>query len=385
LFRISSKSKLISLTLLSIILAMALSVYARAQGIRNTGPRRKAALPTSISILESNKEQDGLIGPVHRVCTETAKLSFNPGKVAEGPRTLLETTVYDLQGNRIENTYYLVAESNPLVKEEYKYDERGNVTEMTQRNNSGAILSREIYEYEFDVVGNWNKMVTLLVVYEGGLSYEPVDVAYRTISYYFNEASAKVENSTSSLTTAPVVSSAADTVKEAGANGPGSKVKAVASLSYYADKSRPVAPPTATVNSSQMRELSCAAGALATDSQNVGGRLVVKAERDSAVSERPPKPQARLISDGAVNGELIMVPKANYPDDAKRAGVTGTVVVKVEIDTKGQVVSAVAVRGHPMLQASAVEAALRARFSPAISATQSKRSGVISFTFSLLR
>jgi TonB family protein len=384
LFRIRSNSKLISLTLFSIIFAMALSVYARAQGIRNTGPRRKSALPTSISILESNKEQDGLNGPVHRVCTETAKLSFNPGKVAEGPRTLLETTVYDLQGNRIDNTYYLVAESNRLVKEEYKYDDRGNVTEMTQRNNSGAILSREVYEYEFDMLGNWNKMVTSLVVYEAGLSYEPVEVAYRTISYYFNEASAKVENSTSSLTTAPVVSAAADTVKEAGADDHRSKVKQVAFLSYDADKSRPVVPPTATVNSSRMRDLSCTAGALATDSQNLGGRLVLKTDRDSAAGELP-KPQARLISGGAANSELIMVPKANYPDEAKRAGVTGTVAVKVEIDTKGQVVSAHAVSGHPMLQASAVEAALRARFSPALRATQSKRSGVISFTFSLLR
>jgi len=161
-------------------------------------------------------------------------------------------------------------------------------------------------------------------------------------------------------------------------------VKEVTSLSNDADISRPVVPPTATVNSSRMRDLSCTAGALARGSQNVGGRLVVKAERDSGPGDLP-KPQARLISGGAANSELIMVPKAIYADQAKHACVTGTVAVNVEIDTKGQVVSALAVSGPPMLQASAVEAALRARFSPALRPTQSKRSGVISFTFSLLR
>ena len=37
----------------------------------------------------SDKEQDGLAGPVRRVRTETAKLSLKDGKAAEGQRKVL--------------------------------------------------------------------------------------------------------------------------------------------------------------------------------------------------------------------------------------------------------------------------------------------------------
>lgn len=68
MFRTRSTSKLISLILFSIIFAIALTLSARAQ--------EKSALPPAISIPDSNKEQDGLIGPVRRVRTERAQLSI---------------------------------------------------------------------------------------------------------------------------------------------------------------------------------------------------------------------------------------------------------------------------------------------------------------------
>ncbi len=77
-------------------------------------------------------------------------------------------------------------------KEEYKYDEKGNITEMTLRDQRGAIVSREAYSYEFDKFGNWTRMVTSLVVFENGeLKREPVEVTYRTVTYYFDDNVAK--------------------------------------------------------------------------------------------------------------------------------------------------------------------------------------------------
>ncbi|HEU4434579.1 MAG TPA: tetratricopeptide repeat protein [Pyrinomonadaceae bacterium] len=150
-----------------------------------------ASARPAISVLDSTKEQDGLVGSVRRVKTETARIELKDGQPVEGPPKLVEVTTYSLKGNRIENTSYPIGGS--LVgKEEYKYDERGNITEMTLRDDRGAIVSRESYTYEFDKFGNWTRMVTSLVLFENGqLKREPVEVTYRTVTYYFDDNIAK--------------------------------------------------------------------------------------------------------------------------------------------------------------------------------------------------
>ena len=150
-----------------------------------------ASARPAISVLDSTKEQDGLVGSVRRVKTETARIELKDGRPVEGPPKLVEVTTYGIKGNRIENTSYPLGGS--LVgKEEYKYDERGNITEMTLRDGGGAIVSREAYSYEFDKFGNWTRMVTNLVVFENGqLKREPVEVTYRTVTYYFDDNVAK--------------------------------------------------------------------------------------------------------------------------------------------------------------------------------------------------
>ena len=146
----------------------------------------------AITVLDSTKEQDGLLGSVRRVKTETAKIELKDGRAVEGLPQLVEVTTYGIRGNRIENTSYPI-EVGPVGKEEYKYDERGNITEMTVRDDHGAIISREAYSYEFDKFGNWTKMVTSLVVFENGeLKREPTEVTNRTITYYFDDTVAKI-------------------------------------------------------------------------------------------------------------------------------------------------------------------------------------------------
>ena len=146
----------------------------------------------AITVLDSTKDQDGLVGSVRRVKTETAKIELKDGRPVEGLPQLVEITTYGIKGNRVENTSYPI-DRGPVGKEEYKYDERGNITEMTVRDDRGAILSREAYSYEFDKFGNWTKMVTSLVVFENGeLKREPIEVTYRTVTYYFDDTVAKI-------------------------------------------------------------------------------------------------------------------------------------------------------------------------------------------------
>src|SRR5215213_4237094 len=150
------------------------------------------ATRAAITVLDSTKEQDGLLGSVRRVRTETAKLELKDGHPVEGPTELVEITTYGIKGNRVENTSYPLKDG-VVGKEEYKYDERGNITGMTVRDDRGAILSREAYNYEFDKFGNWTKMTTSLVVFENGeLKREPIEVTYRTVTYYFDDTVAKI-------------------------------------------------------------------------------------------------------------------------------------------------------------------------------------------------
>ncbi|HEX7334622.1 MAG TPA: tetratricopeptide repeat protein [Pyrinomonadaceae bacterium] len=164
-----------------------LTIVVPAQAQEALVPARPA-----ITVLDSTKEQDGLLGSVRRVKTETARIELKDGHAVEGPAQLVEITTYGIKGNRVENTSYPIG-GGLVGKEEYKYDERGNITEMTVRDDSGSIVNREAYSYEFDKFGNWTKMVTSLVVFENGiLKREPVEVTYRTVTYYFDDTVAKI-------------------------------------------------------------------------------------------------------------------------------------------------------------------------------------------------
>jgi protein TonB len=95
-----------------------------------------------------------------------------------------------------------------------------------------------------------------------------------------------------------------------------------------------------------------------------------------------PTPPRAPISGGVLNGKAISLPKPAYPPIARAAHASGTVVVQVLIDENGNVVSAHAVSGHPLLQPAAVGAARQAKFSPTkLSGQPVKVTGVIQYNF----
>lgn len=96
----------------------------------------------------------------------------------------------------------------------------------------------------------------------------------------------------------------------------------------------------------------------------------------------PPKPRPKQISGGVLNGKATSLPKPPYPPAARAVRASGAVSVQVLIDESGNVVSASAVSGHPLLRAAAVQAARGARFSPTMLSGQAvKVSGVITYNF----
>ena len=79
--------------------------------------------------------------------------------------------------------------------------------------------------------------------------------------------------------------------------------------------------------------------------------------------EKSPAPP-KTISGGVLNGKAISLPKPPYPPAAKAVRASGSVSVQVLIDESGNVLSATAVSGHPLLHAAATSAARGAKFSP---------------------
>jgi YD repeat-containing protein len=212
------KSSAFKSTSLFLIASSAIVALGFAFSFRWTQANFVASQPdSSASTSAGNKETDGLKGPVHRVRTERVKLLDKSGQKVEGARELVETSTYDVQGNRVDNAYHLVSGSPQTGKEEYRYDERGNIVEMTMRApHDNSILSREAYTYEFDAVGNWTKMSTFLVVFEDGkLSYEPTEVTYRNITYYYNQTIADITKPASLLKTAATERGASSTGESA--------------------------------------------------------------------------------------------------------------------------------------------------------------------------
>jgi len=95
-----------------------------------------------------------------------------------------------------------------------------------------------------------------------------------------------------------------------------------------------------------------------------------------------PTPPRAPISFGVLNGKALSLPKPVYPPIARHAHVEGVVTVRVTIDEQGNVISARAVSGHPLLQGACVEAARNAKFSPTKLAGQPvKVTGLIAYNF----
>ncbi|MGH9872445.1 MAG: energy transducer TonB, partial [Pyrinomonadaceae bacterium] len=104
-------------------------------------------------------------------------------------------------------------------------------------------------------------------------------------------------------------------------------------------------------------------------------------------SEPPPpapRPVLKPVSGGVLNGTALSLPLPAYPESARRLRTAGVVIVEVVVDETGKVISAVATSGPALLRDGAVQAALKARFSPTkLSGQPVKVSGLINYKFAL--
>jgi protein TonB len=128
-----------------------------------------------------------------------------------------------------------------------------------------------------------------------------------------------------------------------------------------------------------------AAAPLASGS-GTGVATVVAPTKVEIDAPPPPEPKAAPprapISGGVLNGRAVRLVQPSYPQIARQAHASGTVVVQVLIDENGNVISAHAISGHPLLQAVAVAAARASKFSATkLSGQPVKVNGVIQYNF----
>ena len=367
---------------------VALAVFGvTTLGQSNLTAKANTVLPTPASaVVESDRIRDGLVGPVRRVRTEVAKLSSESGKMQEGKHAVLEIVAYDIKGNKVENQYFPIAGGSLTGKEVYKYDDKGNISEMTLLNGDGSLLGKEVYKYEFDFAGNWNKMTTSVAVIEAGkMSFEPSEVTYRSIMYYLDENMMRMAQPGASPATQP----------NSPASVPASNVVAVNSEV----KNAPLVPkPTVNSNSgSTQKTLPALPSSVNTTDKVSGlGTVEVASVRSNANLETPvvklesdppppaPRPILKPLSGGVLNGIAMSLPSPTYPEAARRLRMGGLVAVEVVVDETGSVISATATSGPSILRDVAVQAAMRARFSPTkLSGQPVKVSGVINYKFAL--
>jgi protein TonB len=116
--------------------------------------------------------------------------------------------------------------------------------------------------------------------------------------------------------------------------------------------------------------------------QIISGPATTQIKTDDAPPP-PPKPTPRApISGGVLNGKAVRLVQPPYPPIARSAHASGQVNVQITIDENGNVISAHAVSGHPLLQGAAVAAARSSKFTPTkLSGQPVKVSGVIIYNF----
>jgi TonB family protein len=413
-----------SLAFLSAVFVYAASAQASAAAPVPLLVARRA----HASAAASDREQDGLAGPVRRVKTETAKIAVKNGKPVEGARAVLETTTYDQKGNRVDNAYFLEAGGTLTGKEVYKYDDKGNIVEMTLHNADGSLLAKEVYSYEFDAVGNWVKMTTSVAIIEGGkVNFEPSEVTYRSISYFLDEGMLSKMSQPASSTAATAASSTVPATNSAAASSqPAVNVPTQPAASNASALSGSVAaqpkPTPAAASSPSARPLQQqaatqqqpaakpsekpaanravpaavasldrgmttvpnAAVPMSNASAESGGGPVVKAEAEAPAAPPVRTGPLKPISGGILNGRATSLPAPTYPEMAKRTRASGVVEVEVVIDITGKVISAKATKGPSLLLQAAEQAARQARFTPTLLSGQPVRvTGTINYNFTL--
>lgn len=108
-----------------------------------------------------------------------------------------------------------------------------------------------------------------------------------------------------------------------------------------------------------------------SEDEDIPEDLTIEEEQfdfEAEVEDLPPPPEEEepIVPFYALSDKPVEIKRVNpkYPELAKKAGIEGTVVVKVLVTTKGDVEKVEVLKSHPLLDESAIEAASQFKFKP---------------------
>lgn len=108
-----------------------------------------------------------------------------------------------------------------------------------------------------------------------------------------------------------------------------------------------------------------------SEDEDIPEDLTIEEEQfdfEQEVEELPPPPEEEepIVPFFALSDKPVEIKRVNpvYPELAKKAGIEGTVVVKVLVNTKGDVEKVEILKSHPLLDEAAVTAAKQFKFKP---------------------
>lgn len=319
------------------------------------------AFPTWCQTVKLNANQpvagrqlDKLIGPVRRVRVETAKITIKGGNPVEEPRVVRGVTTYDIRGSRVDAVSVPGDISELPGKRQYRYDDRGNVIEMMLRGEDGTLLAKESYDYQFDTFGNWIKMTASVAVYENGkVSFEPTEVTYRTITYFYNQSVAKIAGDRDvepSKTSAKASSSPSNEIRTLNV---AERIEATPTAAPSNVKSEGTKIPESKTAGAQLQQAN--ATAVANDSPVNGAEVTATA---------PTKIAAKRVSEAELRNAVLSLPQPDFPMVAEVSGRNRKVQVQVVVDENGHVSSAHGTSTEEILNNAAETAAKNAMFDP---------------------
>lgn len=343
--------------------------------------------PVSVASERGNREQDGLDGPVRRVRVEVAKIILKDGKSLEGPRQVLGIATYDPAGSKIDSVAYPTDAHSPPGKQEYRYDDKGNLVEAILRSADGSMLSKEAYKYEFDPLGNWTKMITSVAIYENGnITFEPTEITYRAISYYYSQAIEKLNAASPKSNGVPARSTSSPLLPNSNAASTDSRRPATTTVpASTAPVSAIVQPRSEGMNPSANKEQVSAPASVvpANSSTPTADNPVSTASEMRASAENVAATSVvRRVEEDVLRNAAVVFPKPEYSDAARLARASGKVTVQILVDENGNVTNAQATSGHPLLGPAAEAAARKARFSFG-KAPSTRVYGEITYNFAL--
>jgi len=288
----------------------------------------------------SDREQEGLRGPVRRVRTEVATSQLIGGRIIDGVRILTQAATFDSSGKMTE------AEFHPLpsaliegLDERTRRDADGNTIVRELYDADGEVARRELWTYAYDDHRNWTRQLVFLeTIEEGKQQLEPVRTTYRTISYFTRTSTLRPEQK-------PRPQGALE--KEA------LKPEVVKPEALKPEVVKPAPMNPAPMNPAPMNPQSTLEGLAATDEREVETRTTAKA---------------------------INLVRPIYPPHLRATRLGGIVRVGILVDEGGKVTRARAISGPVVLHNAALAAARLSRFE-ASGARRSTSELIITYNF----